>query len=133
MSTPDLMPPILKVFASRIVPESAALDAAGRARFHAIVAEALAERPSGVQRQFRTFLSLLRLTPLLRFGATFERLAPERQDAVLRWFQDDAPSLLRKGLWGLKTIVFMGYYAQTQVTESLSYTPTFSGNEKLHA
>ncbi len=84
MSTPEVVPPILEVLASRIVPETAALDAAGRERFRAIVTEALAERPAGVQRQFRTFLSLLRLAPLLRFGAPFERLAPERQDAVLQ-------------------------------------------------
>lgn len=117
----------------RIVPPLAGLDGDGHARCRAIIAAALAERPPGVRRQIRLFLSLVRLAPLLRWVTTFERLPAHRQEKFLRWLQDDAPGRLRQGFWGLKTIVFMGYYGQGELGPRLAYTPSRSGNEKLHA
>ena len=40
---------------------------------------------------------------------------------------------LASGFWGLKTIVFMGYYSQDAVAPMIGYTPSFAGNESLHA
>ncbi len=124
---------LLLAAGQRIVPPSHELDGEGQRRFRAIIAAALAERPAGVQRQIRLFLSLLRLAPLLRWAATFERLPASRQDSFLRWLQDDAPGRLRQGFWGLKTIVFMGYYGQAELAPRLGYAPSRTGNEKLHA
>lgn len=116
-----------------IIPPLGGLDDAGRARFRAIIAAALAERPAGVQRQIRLFLSLVRLLPLLRWTRTLERLEARRREVFLRWLQDDAPGRLRQGFWGLKTIIFMGYYGQAELGPRLFYAPSRSGNEKLHA
>ncbi len=117
----------------RLVPPLEKLDEEGRQRFRAIIATALAERPAAVQRQLRIFLALLRWAPLLRWAATFERLGGACQDRFLRWLQDDAPARLRHGLWGVKTLVFMGYYGQAELGTQLGYTPCRTGNEKLHA
>lgn len=122
---------LLLTVGRRIVPEVAALDEAGRARFRDIVAEALRLRPESVRRQFRLFLTVVRLLPVVRAGAPFTRLSATRQDAFLAWLQDRAPGRLRQGFWGLRTLVCMGYYGQTEVAPSLSYTPSFSGNEML--
>jgi len=119
--------------ASRIVPEVADLDAEGEARFRAIVDEALAARPPQVRRQLGLFLTLLRWLPALRYGAPFERLAPARQEAVLAHFHDCPVGRLRQGFWGLKTLVFMGYYGRAEVGEGLGYAPSFKGNERLAA
>jgi hypothetical protein len=119
--------------AARLAPDSTPLDADGRRRFREIVAGALAERPDAVVKQIRLFLRLLRLAPALRYGRTFDRLPPERQDAVLRAFQDAPVQKLRQGLWGVKALVFMGYYAQPQVAPRLNYTPSFDGIAHLHA
>ena len=119
--------------AARIAPDSAHLDADGRRRFREIVTGALAQRPETVVTQIRLFLGVLRRAPALRYGRTLDRLSPERQDAVLRWFQDAPVQKLRQGLWGVKALVYMGYYAQPQVAVSLHYTPSFDGNAHLHA
>jgi hypothetical protein len=122
----------LMAVAARVVPESASLDAAGRGRFAGIVGKALADRPRSIQRQFALFLRVIRWASLLRFGASFDRLAPERQDAVLRWFMDAPIAKLRSGFWGLRVLIFMGHYGQPEAWPSIRYAPSFRGNEMLH-
>ena len=123
----------LRVLASRIVPETDSLDASGLGRFFGIIDEALGEREPAVRRQFAVFLGVLRWAPLIRFGGPFEGLPAARQDAVLRWFESCPVDLLRKGTWGLKTMVFMGYYAQPETNALVGYDPTFDGRDGLHA
>ncbi len=118
--------------AERIVPVAGTLDDAGRERFAAIVGTALAGRPRSLQRQFALFLNVVRWAPALRFGAPFDRLAPAAQDAALRWFMDAPLRKLRGGFWGLRALVFMGYYGQPEVWSAIRYAPSFSGNEFLH-
>ncbi len=118
--------------AARVVPETAALDAAGRARFAAIVGRALAARPPAIRRQLALFLGVLRWAPVARYGAPFDRLAPQRQDAVLRAFMEAPVAKLRGGMWGVRALVFMGYYGQPEVWPALRYAPSFDGNRMLH-
>jgi len=124
---------ILWQVASRVVPETASLNAAGRADFERIVDGALSDRPAGVRRQFGVFLKVIRFAPVLRYGRTFERLSEDRRDAVLRWFQDGPVSLFRTGFWGLKAIVFMGYYGRPEVWREIGYAPEFDSRERLGA
>jgi len=123
----------LQVLAARIVPETTELDGAGLARFFGIIDKALLARPPEVRRQFGTFLALIRWAPLFRYGSPLERLRPEKQDAVLRWFEDCPIGLLRKGFWGLKGMVFMGYYGQPETNHLVGYAPEFDGGARLHA
>jgi hypothetical protein len=123
---------LLMEVARRVVPETAALDAAGRERFAAIVGNALSDRPRSIRRQFALFLGVIRWAPLLRFGAPFDRLAPGRRDAVLRWLMDAPLGKLRSGFWGLRVLIFMGHYGQPEVWPAIRYTPSFRGNEMLH-
>lgn len=124
---------MLDAAARLIVPELASADEATWQRFHATVDDALGEREPGVRRQFAVFLRLLDLLAVVRFGRLLEKLDVAKQQRLLSWLQDASPSLLRKGFWGLKTLVFMGYYAQPDVAASLGYRPSFDGNERLHA
>jgi hypothetical protein len=124
---------LLLAVGARLVPEVASLDDRERDSFRAIVDDSLADRPAALQRQLRVFLGLVEHGPALRFGRFFRRLAPDRQDRVLRWLQDAPVGLLRSGFWGMKALVLMGYYARPEVGPSISYTPSFRGNEKLHA
>ena len=123
----------LQVLAARIVPEITDLDAVGLSRFFGIIDDALQDRPPSVRRQFAVFLGVLRWASLGRYGSPFEKLRADRQDAVLRWFEDCPVSLLRKGLWGLKAMVFMGYYGQPETNELVGYAPDFDGRAGLHA
>lgn len=132
-SLPQAKAQFLRVIAARIVPETGALDEAGAARFFAIIDSALMDREPGVRRQLATFLGVLRWAPLLRYGRPLENLPPGRQDAVLRWFEDCPVSLLRKGFWGLKAMVFMGYYGQPETHAGIGYAASFDGGRPLHA
>jgi hypothetical protein len=123
----------LLVVAERVVPEVAELDRTALGHFFAIVDRALMGRPPEVRKQFATFLGVLRWAPMFRYGAPFEKLQAERQDAVLGWFEDCPVSLLRQGFWGLKSLVFMGYYGRTEVWEEIGYAPSFDSTERLHA
>ena len=123
----------LRVLAARIVPETAALDRAGEGRFFAIIDRALQDREPAVRRQFASFLGVLRWAPLLRYGAPFDRLAPERRDAVLRWFEDCPLRLLRSGFWGVKAMVFMGYYGQPETHRLIGYEPGRASGSPGHA
>jgi hypothetical protein len=86
-----------------------------------------------VRRQFAVFLGVLRWAPMVRYGSRLDRLRTDRQDAVLRWFEDCPVGLLRKGFWGLKAMVFMGYYGQPETHELIGYRPRFDGREGLRA
>lgn len=123
----------LLVVARRIVPEAAALDEAGVAQVLAIIDRALLDRGPEVGRKFSLFLDVLRWAPLVRYGATFPRLGPQQQDGVLRWFESAPVTLLRQGLWGLKSMVFLGYYGRTEAWEEVGYAPSFDSLERLRA
>jgi hypothetical protein len=119
--------------AARIVPESAALDAPARDRLVALVEELVASRPAKTRRELALFLRVLRWLPAVRYLRPLDRLAAADQDAALRWFQDSRLALFRKGFWGVKTLVFLGYYGRPDIAETIHYRPSRDGNRFLHA
>ncbi len=123
----------LEAVAARVVPETAGLDTARRELFLAIIDDALGQRPPGMRRQLGAFLGVIHMAPMARFGGPFEGLPGARQDAVLRWLEGGPVSLLRKGFWGLKVLVFMGYYGQPETWPAIGYDPQLDGNARLHA
>ncbi len=123
----------LLIVGQRIAPGIAELDAEGRARVAAIIAAAVDARPAALRRQLAAFLHVLRWAPLVRFGRPYDRLAPAEQDAVLRWFHDAPVAALRQGFWGVKTLVFMGYYGRPEAGAECGYQPSRDGNAVLHA
>jgi len=123
----------LLVVARRIVPEATALDERGCAQLLAIIDRALMDRGADVCRKFGVFLGVLRWAPVLRYGRIFSGLRPDRQDAVLRWFESAPLGLLRQGTWGLKAMAFMGYYGRVEAWEEIGYAPSFDSLERLGA
>ena len=123
--------PFLLRLAERLVPESQDLDEAARAEFLGLVTNSLSPRAASIQLQLALFLSVLRWLPALRYGRPWDALPPAEQDAVLLFFQDAPLSLVRKGLWGVKTLVFMGYYGRPAVWGRLGYRPPAAGEDGL--
>ena len=124
---------LLVCLAVRVVPESASMAGAPRAQMLSLIEEALAARPPAMQRQFGLFLTVLRWAPLLRYLRPLDRLGPRRQDAVLRWVQDCPLQAVRSGFWGVRTLIFIGYYGRPDAGSSIAYTPSRNGNAVLHA
>ena len=118
---------------ARIAPGIRGLDAAGRESVAAIMGHAIAARSPQVQRQLSAFLHVMRWLPAARYGRPFERLQGAQQDAVLRWFHDAAPAPLRQGFWGVKTLIFMGYYGRPEAAAEIGYLPAAAGAPPFHA
>lgn len=123
----DGVRPTFRALAESIVPEAAALDPGGWADLERIVEEALAKRPAPIRRQLLVFIRLLDLLPVFRWGRTFRRLAPERRHRFLRGLQDARLLLLRRGFWGIRTLVFMGYYARPEAYRQVGYQAKLRG------
>jgi len=102
----------------------AGLDEAARGEALALVEHQLARRPAAMRRELALFLSAIRWAPIARYGLPFDRLTPERQDAVLGWLQDAPIAKLRSGFWGLKTLAFLGYYGRPTVDDAIGYHPS---------
>ena len=111
----------LRAMADVILPGPEALDEEGWLRAEAIMEGALASRPATVKKQIRAFLRLLNLLPLATTGHTLRNLPPGRRTAFLEAVQRSRLALLRRGLWGVRTLLFMGYYNQDAVRLEIGY------------
>jgi len=112
--------PILRAAAEAIVPAARDLDGEGWKAFDRVVERELGERPKRVRRRFTTFLRLLDLLPIARFGLPFRALDPVRRLDVLSSLHDSDVPLMREGVIGLRTIVFMGYAGHHEPEEDAS-------------
>ena len=123
---------VLRAVARRVVTPLATADEAGWQRFDRIVTEAVADRPATMQRQLGVFLKLIQVVPVLRWGRPFTRLDGARQDRLLSWLEDHPVGTVRAGFWGLKTLTFMGWYGQPEVTADIGYVPHRHGDPRWH-
>lgn len=110
-----------RALAAAIVPAATALDDAGWAELEAIVERALAARPAKLRRQLALFVRLLTVAPLLRHGRRFPALDPASQARFLGAMERAPLLLLRRGFWGLRTLVFMGYYGRPAAAATIGY------------
>ena len=116
-----------RALASTIVPEAESLDPEGWARLEAIVDRAVARRPRSLQRQLAVFVRLLDLAPVLRWGRTFRRLDRSRRIAFLHRVQNARLFLFRRGFWGIRSLVYMGYYARPEAYDEIGYGARLRG------
>lgn len=125
-----MLPPIRSKFralAKAIVPETARLDPADWAGLEAIVENALSKRPPAMRRQLVVFIRLLDFLPRLRWLRSFRALDPEKQARFLQGIQSSKVFLFRRGFWGLRTMVYMGYYARPQAYADIGYDAHLRG------
>jgi len=119
----------LETVAAVIVPGFSSLDHDRRERFLTIIDDALGERPEKMQRQLALFLKVLDVAPYLRWGRSLGRLDTARAERALLWFQEAPVAKIRQGFWGLKTLVFMGYYGQNAVWPEVGYSQNLGGGD----
>ena len=112
---------IFRAVAATVVPEAAALDAAGWDEAERLVEATLARRPAGVRRQLRLLLRAIELLPLLRRGKRFTALSPDARTAFLSALESAPLVLLRRGFWGIRTLAYLGYYARPEAGREIGY------------
>lgn len=110
-----------RAVAETVVRETASLGPEGWRELEAAVEGALAARPESVRRQLVTFLRVIEYLPLLRRLRTFSRLPLDARFEVLHDFEMSPRLLFRRGMWGLRTLVFLGYYTRDDVQGALGY------------
>lgn len=118
-----------RALASTIEPRAAGLDEAGWLELESIIDEYLSRRPAGLRRQLRSFIRGLEVLPLVRYGRHFTALDPERRLRFLRAVQDSPVLLVRRGFWGLRTMVYLGYYSRAGAAAEIGYRAHVRGWE----
>jgi hypothetical protein len=113
--------PTFRAVAVTVVPEAARLDAAGWRAVEAIVERALAARPRKLQRQLVLFLRVIAVRAVLRHGRPFHRMDAAARQRMLAALEDSRSPLLRRGFWGLRTLILMGYYGRPGAAAEIGY------------
>ena len=116
-----------RALAVTMVPDAATLDESGWQTMDAAISEALSRRSPAMRRQLALFVRILDTLPLLRWGRRFHALGASRRARFLDAMQYSPISLLRRGVWGLRTLVFLGYYARLDVQSTLGYRASARG------
>jgi len=123
--------PAFRALCETFVPEAAELDAAGWRRLAEIAGSGLGARPPGVQRQVVLLVRLLDGLSLLRHGRRLQNLSSQRRERLLDSLQHSRLLLLRRGVWGLRTLAFMGYYARSEIHPEIGYRASATGWEAV--
>ena len=103
------------------------LDDAQWQRVGAVVERALAPRPASVRRQLALFLRMLNGLALVRTGRPLSKLAEPKRTRFLSSVEHSRILLLRRGFWGLRTLILMGYYTQPAAKAEIGYRATAAG------
>ena len=118
---------VLRAVATTVVPESAYLDQRGWTEFETVIADALAQRDERVRRQLTALLRLVQVLPLTRYGQPFTRLTSKRRTTFLESIERSPVTLIRRGFWGLRTLIYMGYYTRDDIAAAIGYRAHPSG------
>ena len=132
--TPATLRPMaarLRPLLATMVPATSALSAAELDRVLDRVDARLALEDPGLRRQLRLFVRVVWWLPVLTSFRTFGGLPPARREAFLLRLQDGPVPKLRVGLWGLRTLLYLGWYGDPAVQEGLGYRPDARGWEAL--
>lgn len=121
--------PAFRAIGATVVPEAGRLDEHGWNDLEQIVSEAIGQRPPRLRRQLITLIRLVEILPVVRYGRRFSALDPERRARVLAALQDAPLLLVRRGIWGLRTLVLMGYYGRPAAWSEIGYRGTARGWE----
>ena len=112
-----------------VVPEIRSLTDAEWRECTGVIADALAKRPAAMQRQLGMFLRILNVMSFAHTGRSINRLDHEARAAFLAKVENSPVLLIRRGFWGVRTLVFMGYYARAACATGLGYAAAARGWE----
>ena len=118
---------VFRSIAGSVVPALQTLDESGWQRVGEVVERALATRPAGVRRQLALLLRMLNVFALARTGRPLSKLPEPQRTRFLSSVEHSRMVLLRRGFWGLRTLILMGYYTQPGAKAEIGYRATAAG------
>lgn len=89
--------------------------------FYCVIDNALAKRPAKMARQLKLFLNIINILSLIRFHRPLHRIDRSQRGRLLSSIQESKILLFRRGFWGIRTLVYMGFYANTETAAALGY------------
>ena len=116
-----------RAVAEAVVPEIRQIDNISWQNFASIVEHALSQRPAGVQRQLALFLNGLNILSVVKYGRRVSALIPSMRTEFLESIERSGVLLLRRGFWGLRTLILMGYYARPEAAARIGYRAHANG------
>lgn len=124
---PDGVRPTFRALAQVVVPETGAMAAEEWSTLEATVARALSVRSAVVRKQVTLFLRLIEFLAIARYARRFSRLDPQKATKFLQALEHAPLLAVRRGVWGIRTLVMMGVYTQPGVQAALGYRPHRDG------
>ena len=121
--------PTFRAVAVTVVPEARDLDVTAWRDVEDVVERAIALRPARMQRQLGAFVRLIEWLPLLVRGRRFSALDAAGRTAFLAGLERSRLLLIRRGFWGLRTLILMGYYARPAGAAAIGYRAAARGWE----
>lgn len=113
--------PLFRAVAQSVVPELQSAEPAQWEEVESEIERALSERPSAVRRQLASFLHLLDWWSRVRHGCRLTKLDSYKRTALLQALERHPLPVIRRGVWGLRTLVFLGYYTRADVAAFIGY------------
>jgi hypothetical protein len=110
-----------------VAPSSSGFGEERWAHAEDVVGRALAQRPASVRRQVRLFLRVLDALAFLRFGRGLARLDAGEALRLLRALERSPLLLLRRGVWGVRTLAFMGCWTHPDARREIGYRARLRG------
>lgn len=120
-SLPDGVRSRFRALAAAFVPEVLSLPDAAWAEGEALVDRMLAARPPSVRRQVAWLIRALDALSLVRNGRRLSALSPVARTRFLESLQNSPVLLLRRGIWGLRTLAFLAYYGRPEGRAAVGY------------
>ena len=118
---------ILRSVATTVVPEASSLDAGAWTELDAAIDDAVAKRGERVRRQVVMLLRLVQCLPVVRFGRPFTSLGAAKRTSFLEAIERSPLLLVRRGFWGIRTLIFLAYYTRDDITSTIGYHPSADG------
>lgn len=103
------------------MPEIAERSSADWDAMQQVIEAQLAQRPAALQRQLVTFVRAIEYLPLVWRQGRFTRLSLGERVRVLERLEVSRFLLVRRGVWGLRTLVFMAFYTQPAMQQAIGY------------
>ena len=119
--------PAFRAFAQSFIPETAGASEPEWRNLEAAVQSALDARPSAVRRQILLFVRLVDIAARARHRHGFGALDAARSTRLLQGLARSRILLLRRGVWGLRTLVMLGWYTDPAVIAALGYRAVAAG------
>ncbi len=119
----------LRPLARAFLPEAAAFTEHDWQAMAQLVGGTLAGKPPRLLRQLGLFVRIIGLLAMVRYRRGLDALSPDQLCTLLESLERSPLLLIRRGVWGLRTLVFMGYYTRPEAAVAIGYRATPAGWE----